>query len=93
MATVTLDPKLDVFNLAAVESVLDPLLEVSETVINASKVEQCDYCGIQMLVSFMKTVSKNGHSVSVEEPSDRFIDAVVILGLEEEFNIMDKYYG
>lgn len=90
---IHLDTKLDIFNLSENEALLESVLASSELVINTAKVEHCDYMGIQMLVSFIKTFANQDRSLSFEAPSNNFLNAITILGLVDEFNFMDKDHG
>lgn len=91
--SITLDNKLDIFNLSSIESNLEPLLNESEVYVDLSKIERCDYIGIQLLISFIKTMYKNDRNVFIDNPSSVFTDSINTLGLEDEFNFMDKHHG
>lgn len=90
---IHLDTKLDIFNLSVNEALFQDALKSPELAINASRIEHCDYMGIQMFVSLLKTAHNKGHTIVVEEASHNFLKAVAILGLEDEFNFMDKHHG
>lgn len=90
---IHIDTKLDIFNLAVNEALFQDALKSPELIINAAKVEHCDYMGIQMFVSLLKTAHNQSHTIIVEEASQNFLKAVAILGLEDEFNFMDKHHG
>lgn len=92
-SVIDIENNLDIFNLSANQALLETVLNVPEVVINASKIEHCDYIGIQMLLSFIKAVSKQGHKVTMVDASPNFLSALGILGLQEEFNLVDKHHG
>jgi anti-anti-sigma regulatory factor len=83
-----LDKKLDVFNLSANQEQFDALVHVGEVTVDVSSLEQCDYLGIQMFLCFIKTVSRNGYKVHIENPNPVFTQALHVLGVESEFNII-----
>lgn len=91
--SIVLDNKLDIFNLSSIESNLEPLLNESAVHIDLSKIERCDYIGIQLLISFIKTMYKNDRSVFIDNPSSVFKGSISTLGLDDEFNFMDKHHG
>ena len=90
---ITIDKKLDIFSLSALESLLQPLANEPDITIDLSQIERCDYIGIQLLVSFIKTVHKIGNTVTIKDPSIVVSEAIETLGLKEEFNIMDIHHG
>lgn len=56
-------------------------------IINVSKVEKVDSTGVQLLCSFIKSISEQGHSYSFQQPTEAFLSGCRLLGMVDNLQL------
>lgn len=75
-----LPPRLDFASVDALHAALRDA-QGADITLDGSGVTHLGSCGLQLLISAAKTWDRDGHSLRVVNPSDRFIDHLTTLGL------------
>ncbi len=72
---------------------LDALDKCADTyIINAQKVTKVDSAGIQIILGFFKRVEQQGATIAWKQPSEDFIQAATLLGVNKPLNL-EQYVG
>ena len=61
--------------------------DAKQYTINVSKVEKVDSTGVQLLCSFIKSISDQGHSFTFQQPSEAFLSACKLLGMIQNLQL------
>lgn len=81
---VTLSGTVDI---SKVENLLRDFKQAAElgspVKIDASAVERIDTAGLQLLYSFQKTMSDQQGELSIDDPSEAFMDCARLVGFEK----------
>lgn len=81
-AVIALDANLTIAETAALQEVLLARLRSTTTCrIDASEVESIDTAGLQLIAAAAKTAAEKGLELTIDKPSERFIDAACQIGL------------
>lgn len=87
MATPNVITLSDNVDISKVENLLQDFRTAVEQggsmTLNAADVKRIDTAGLQLLYSFSKTLGEQGGSVSIENPSDAFINAARLVGFDK----------
>jgi len=87
-SSLTLDATHNIQNVSQLYERLLALLESQDSIeIDASEVVTIDTSTLQLLVVLKQEAIKLGKDMSIDFPSDRFIEAATLLGLAEMLNV------
>ena len=85
---ITLEKNSDISKVEKLHEQLEALLDAANGVdIDASAVERIDTCSLQVLVSFINTMSKLHLDARLVTPSNYFVDTARLMGLSEHLNL------
>ncbi len=85
---ITLDATLTIQNVSALYEQMQVLLDKQEEIeIDASSVTSVDTSTLQLLVVLKQTAIKLHKKVSIDFPTDNFIEAAELLGLAEMLDV------
>jgi ABC-type transporter Mla MlaB component len=85
---ITLDATLTIQNVSALYEQMQVLLDEQEEIeIDASSVTSIDTSTLQLLVVLKQTAIKLHKKMSIDFPSDNFIEAAELLGLAEMLDV------
>jgi ABC-type transporter Mla MlaB component len=81
---ITLDATLNIQTVGILYDQFEKMLDTQKTIeIDASSVESIDTASLQLITVFKQTGIKLQKEISIDFPSDKFIEAAEILGLAE----------
>ncbi len=85
---IVLEEDVSIVQVAGLKEAWLPYLDSGKDIkIDASAVEDVDTAGLQLLLSFVKTASESGRSVSWQSPSEALIQAVQETSLKDPLGI------
>ncbi len=85
---IVLQEDVSIIHVAMLKESWLPCIDSSKNInIDASAVEDIDTAGLQLLLSFVKTVNGSGRTVSWENPSETMIKAVTETALKDVMGI------
>ena len=85
---ITLDKSSDISKVEQLHEKLEALLESPVAIeIDASKVERIDTSSLQVLVSFLSTMTKHHQDARITKPSTYFSDTARLMGMSQLLNL------
>lgn len=87
---ITLEKNNDISKVEQLHERLESLLEAACAVdIDASAVERIDTSTLQVLTAFVGTMGKHHLNARIVRPSQGFLDAVRLMGLQQSLRLND----